>query len=240
MYQYRRLFSHKVTTRRLFGPQHPTLTPGAGSKTEVGRSIYRDRKPSQHVTGGRTTADGLILQDLLDSFNLTQLCSQPSHLDNDGLPRSLLDLAITNRPDVFKSITVHPPLGTSDHLPISLESDFCFKPAPYQPHANSPVWLFHCKSEDRMQDAFDELEWESVFRNNDIDELWHQWCKKFFEDVSKFIPKAVPLSRKKNKRHQPWFTAFLRSQNCPEKPHVPTGYEIQINPTLPRVSRNPE
>ena len=50
-----------------------------------------------------------------------------------------------------------------------------------------------------MQDAFDELEWESVFRNNDIDELWHQWCKKFFEDVSKFIPKAVPLSRKKDK-----------------------------------------
>ena len=169
-------------------------------------------KNSDWCETDRTTADGLILQDLLDSFNLTQLCSQPSHLDNDGLPRSLLDLAITNRPDVFKSITVHPPLGTSDHLPISLESDFCFKPAPYQPHANSPVWLFHCKSEDRMQDAFDELEWESVFRNNDIDELWHQWCKKFFEDVSKFIPKAVPLSRKKDKRHQPWFTAFLRSQ----------------------------
>ena len=32
--------------------QHPTLTPGAGSKTAVGRSIYRDRKPSQHVTVG--------------------------------------------------------------------------------------------------------------------------------------------------------------------------------------------
>ena len=46
-----RSFSHKVTTRS-FGPQHPTLTPGAGSKTEVGRSIYRDRKPSQHVTVG--------------------------------------------------------------------------------------------------------------------------------------------------------------------------------------------
>ena len=41
MYQYRRSFSHKVTTRR-FCPQHPTLTPGAGSiaKTAVGRSIY--------------------------------------------------------------------------------------------------------------------------------------------------------------------------------------------------------
>ena len=38
MYQYRRYFSHKVTTRR-FCPQHPTLTPGAGSKTEVGPSI---------------------------------------------------------------------------------------------------------------------------------------------------------------------------------------------------------
>ena len=39
MYQYRRSFSHKVTTRRFF-PQHSTLTPGAGSKTAVGRSIY--------------------------------------------------------------------------------------------------------------------------------------------------------------------------------------------------------
>ena len=34
MYQCRRSFSHKVTTRR-FCPQHPTLTPGAGSKTAV-------------------------------------------------------------------------------------------------------------------------------------------------------------------------------------------------------------
>ena len=39
MYQYRRSFSNKVTTRRFY-PQHPTLTPGAGSKTAVGRSIY--------------------------------------------------------------------------------------------------------------------------------------------------------------------------------------------------------
>ena len=54
-----------------------------------------------------------------------------------------------------------------------------------------------------MQDAFDELEWESVFRNNDIDELWHQWCKKFFEDVSKFIPKAVHFQGKKIKDINP-------------------------------------
>ena len=160
-------------------------------------------KNSDWCETDRTTADGLILQDLLDSFNLTQLCSQPSHLDNDGLPRSLLDLAITNRPDVFKSITVHPPLGTSDHLPISLESDFCFKPAPYQPHANSPVWLFHCKSEDRMQDAFDELEWESVFRNNDIDELWHQWCKKFLKMSLNLSPKLSHFQGKKIKDINP-------------------------------------
>ena len=42
MYQYRISFSHKshkVTTRRSC-PQRPPLTPGAGSKTAVGRSIY--------------------------------------------------------------------------------------------------------------------------------------------------------------------------------------------------------
>ena len=91
-----------------------------------------------------------------------------------------------------------------------------------------------------MQDAFDELEWESVFRNNDIDELWHQWCKKFFEDVSKFIPKAVPLSRKKDKRHQPWFTAFLRSQIVLKNRMYRRAMKSKSTPTLPRVSRNPE
>ena len=63
--KHRRSIAHKVTTRR-FCPQHPTLTPGAGSKTEVGPSIpiyiYRDRKPSQHVTEGLAWGSPQLLE----------------------------------------------------------------------------------------------------------------------------------------------------------------------------------
>ena len=128
-------------------------------------------KNSNWCETDRTSTAGILLKDLLDSFNLTQLCTQPSHLDNHGIPHSLLDLVITNRSDYFKSVMVHPPLGSSDHLPISLESNFPHTTAWHAPQVNSPIWLFGLKKEDRMLFAFDQIEWENVFRNDNIDEL---------------------------------------------------------------------
>ena len=54
----RRMWSNMLTLQYLPAASYSsdTLTPGAGSKTAAGRSIpiyiYRDRKPSQHVTVG--------------------------------------------------------------------------------------------------------------------------------------------------------------------------------------------
>ena len=42
----------------------------------------------------RTNTDGNKIKYLLDSCSITQLCSQPAHLANDGRPKSLLDLII--------------------------------------------------------------------------------------------------------------------------------------------------
>ena len=57
----------------------------------------------------------------MDSFDLVKLCSQPTHLDRNGKPESLLDLIFTNISDgSAPNVDVLPPLSTSDHLPVVL------------------------------------------------------------------------------------------------------------------------
>ena len=54
---------------------------------------------------------------LMDSFGLTQVCTEPTHLDHEGKPNSLLDLVVTNDTDTFhSSVDVLPPTSTSDYL----------------------------------------------------------------------------------------------------------------------------
>ena len=45
--------------------------------------------------GDNTNCNGQTLKDLMDRFDMTQLCSEATHLDNNGEPSSLLDLAFT-------------------------------------------------------------------------------------------------------------------------------------------------
>ena len=53
-------------------------------------------KNREWYDGDITNSHGIALKDLSDRFNLTQLCNEPSHLNNVGKPESLL------RPDVHE------------------------------------------------------------------------------------------------------------------------------------------
>ena len=63
--------------------------------------------------------------------NLSQLVNKPTHLNSEGVPVSLLDLAFTNVPDLFSPmVDVMHPIGLSDHcrwfctLPLTIEPLF--------------------------------------------------------------------------------------------------------------------
>ena len=43
-----------------------------------------------------TTHHANALKDLMDSYGLTQLCTEPTHSNHEGKPNSLLDLVFTN------------------------------------------------------------------------------------------------------------------------------------------------
>ena len=97
-----------------------------------------------------TNRPGALLKDLLDSFNLDQLCSKPSHLHSSGRPESLLDLAITNVPECFLPPRTLEPLSTSDHLPIILEiknNNNKFLTGPISDPSHSKHYLFEQKNQ---------------------------------------------------------------------------------------------
>ncbi len=162
-----------------------------------------------------TNFDGTALKDLLDSFDLTQLCSKPTHLSNDGRPQSLLDLVITNRPDCFNSLNVQAPLSTSDHLPITVRCVFTRQSHQETCATGSPIWLFHKKDRDAMLSAFRRSTWVEICSCEDMDTLWAAWKAQFFREISSFLPQTSHHSRKamhKNSRNQQWFSDDLRHQ----------------------------
>ena len=58
-------------------------------------------------------------RDLMDSYGLTQVCTEPTHLNHEGKPNILLDLVFTNDTGTFhSSVDVLPPISTSDILPV--------------------------------------------------------------------------------------------------------------------------
>ena len=79
-------------------------------------------KHSEWLVGDSTNYHGRILHDLMDRHDMQQLVSQPTHLNSEGKPSSLLDLIFTNTPHLFSSSAeVMAPLATSDHLPVVVE-----------------------------------------------------------------------------------------------------------------------
>ena len=151
------------------------------------------------------------MKDLSDRFNLTQLCSEPTHLNLAGKPESLLDLVLTNTPEYFhESARPMPPIGSSDHLPVVAKYQSIitkFKPATSNEYTK---WLFPLKDVRKMDDAFLYDNWEHVFQPyNDIDETWTRWKLAFLKDLELFIPKSTRKSHNRTPS-APWFSKELK------------------------------
>ena len=95
--------------------------------------------------GDNTNCNGQTLKDLMDRFDMTQLCSEATHLDNNGEPSSLLDLAFTNVPHLFNyQALVSQPNSTSDYLPILIKTSITHQP-PVPVKNVSKSWMYSPK-----------------------------------------------------------------------------------------------
>ena len=122
-------------------------------------------KLHEWFSGDATTSNGNALKDLMDRFDMCQLCSKPTHLNNAGEPISLLDLAFTNVPSLFNSAKVSQPISSSDHLPVILNTSLAgqFNPPVIRDYKK---WLYLKKNNYRMAEAFLFDDWTHVFQPN--------------------------------------------------------------------------
>ena len=162
-----------------------------------------------------TNRHGIALKELMDSLNFVQLCSSATHLDNNGKPNGLLDLAFTNMPSTQFETRVLPPIGYSDHLPVILETPYNVLVSEATQRLNVHAhekWLFHMKNPEKLQKAFLFSNWKSLAVSNmNINDLWSVWKEKFFVEIREFIPKVDYANRPAcRKNSAPWFNAHLR------------------------------
>ena len=158
-----------------------------------------------------TNRPGAAPKDLMDSYNLDQLCSFPTHVDKIGHLISLLDLAFTNLPRNHFLTRTGEPVSSSDHLPVlvkvSLHAADLIKPIK-EPKAKV-IWKFAAKDGDAMQKTCQPSDWDFVRSQKitDIYDHWSQLKSQFLTEVTQFIPfkYSTPL----RKKYPPWFGPYL-------------------------------
>ena len=204
-----------------YRPPHMAVTFYENLETVLDKAVDMDiillgdfnAKNSEWFTGDTTNYHGSILKEKMDSFDLVQLCSQPTPLDRNGRPESLLDLIFTNISDgSAPNVDVLPPISTSDHLPVVLNGlkTKSTQPKKSEGHGNRIKWLFERKDKERMSDAFLYENWEQVFQPfNDINETWNRWKLQFFQKIKSCIPHRTVTNSLKH-RAAPWFTKDLK------------------------------
>ena len=170
-------------------------------------------KSNQWLTNGETDKAGTLLFNLLESHNLKQLVNEVTRPPGgQGLPSStgqgsLLDLIITNRPDLFEAPMTHPPLGSSDHYcvrcVVNLKQEL--------PKQTRTRLLWNLKKADIPAFLHDlrNQDWPSAIAPMNIDEQWTKWQTLFLNSALKHIPckKIKHISHK-----PPWLSDSLLAE----------------------------
>lgn len=154
--------------------------------------------------GGITDQAGTALSDLCLTLSMTQLVRENTRQGNSGLPESLLDLVITDRPDLVRNVGVLPPIGSSDHcLVLTKLLPKQLLPAKKTLHEHfdygNARW-------DEMNQSLLNTDWHSELHGIDIDTMVRRFSEILSQAVEEYIPKVRYFVRPGNK---PWYTPHL-------------------------------
>ena len=134
-------------------------------------------------------------------LNLTQLINQPTRGNH------LLDIILTNTPDLFCDSGVYPLLPDFDHCPIYGKFNITYNSSkPYKKR----IWkLDEGKYEDLNIFLNDKLhDYDLIFPNNDINACVKTLTDTIIEGMDRFIPSKEIRIKPKDK---PWFTPNIRN-----------------------------
>jgi hypothetical protein len=138
--------------------------------------------------------------DIFDNLSLSCLINSPTHQSGN-----ILDLILTNQPELFLCTSINPDLlTTSDHFTINTEltlskrnkppmkiRKFCFKKADWK----------------SINEDLNKINWKSIFRNLDIKKKLDLFKSKL--DI--VLRKHIPMVLVKAGEHPPWYDSELKN-----------------------------
>jgi len=146
---------------------------------------------------------GLRLYSLLEGNNFSQLISEPTRVTQTNA--SMLDLVITNCPNLFASIEIFSPPSNCDHCLISATLNISSAVAK---SFKRRVWNFNNVNSQELNGELLRTDWNYVLDDQlDIDLIYDKWFSCFQSIVEKYIPLKTIIIRSRDK---PWMKSNVR------------------------------
>ena len=168
-----------------------------------------------------------LLSDLLLDRSLTQLVTQPTRGKN------ILDLLLTNSPDMISQVDVVSGIPGSDHDAIQFLARFV---KPTLVRQNRPVYNFRKADFDRFRDLLSKIPWNSCFLTDNVDDVWISFKDLLFTAADQCIPKLL-LSRRKRVH---WLSAdtirMIRREGSSKKPNGRASRMTSLGTREPLIS----
>jgi hypothetical protein len=142
------------------------------------------------------------LDFFLASNHLTQHISEPTRITPTRA--SLLDLIISNKPNLVSSSAVIPPVHTNDHCTITGILNFVISsPKAYV----RTMWDYKNADFKNFKTELEQVDWDDCFRSGDVNIAVAAWTSKFKETTERCIQHKEATIRPEDKT---WYNGYLR------------------------------
>ena len=143
---------------------------------------------------------GTRLYDFVNRNGMMQLVTEPTRITENS--RSLIDLIITNSPQIVTDTFVNPPLLRCDHLVIG--ASLCLS----VPSGSYTKTFYNLNRTDigSLQNALISHDWESCLDRNNAEDSVHKWVDSFTNIINNNTHISKITIRNRDK---PWFKNSL-------------------------------
>ena len=104
---------------------------------------------------------------------------------------SLLDLVITNVPQLVSSTEILPPFGSSDHLCVFCELDLSVHHKMNNSTTRRRIWRYDQVDFENLNAILVNADWNQALQTEDVNEAFSMWTSKFLGIVTQFIPSKI-------------------------------------------------
>ena len=165
-----------------------------------------NRKTKQWWPDGEETNEGVLLNQLIESFSMTQLIDLPTHILANS--SSLIDLIITDQVDLFVDSGLLPSSSCdkSHHEIIYGKLNLA---APLPPPYKLRAWDYNEANHNLIKESLSNTNWEAIFENSTSDEAVKDFTNIILSTMSQFIPNKIITI---NECDPPWLTKSIKNK----------------------------